>query len=381
MNLVARAKEMITNPASAWTRIDAENPPAATVATTWLLPFALLGALAAFLGFWWFGAGGFGVSIHYGFFGSLKLAIMGLVAMLVTVTAVSALVSALAPRFGGQSSFDRAFALMSYGAAGALIGNLAAVVPLLSILALVGALYSLYLIYKGLPVMMKSPPQRSALYLILIIIGAFLISLVFAWLSGGFGGSMGGGDARITIGTPMGEIRTSQSGIDEASRKIEAAARKLEDATRAPSISDRTPIAAQTLKAWLPSRIAGLERKTFEVNDGNVAGLGGSTAKASYGEGARRIEIEVLDAGGAAGLLNAFAGLHAGEKETESMIERSYQVDKRKVIEKRFKKQPRAELTTILANGVMVKAESRGIDFEALDAAVKALDLGKLEGR
>ena len=382
MNLIPRLKEILLDPATGWARIDTENPPVASVATGWLLPLAALGAAATFLGLWLFGAGGFGVSVRYGFGGSLALALSGLVSMLLMVAISAAIVSALAPVFGGQKGYHRAFALMSFGAAGALVGALAGIVPMLSMLGLLGALYSIWLIYKGLPVMMKSAPGRSVPYLVVVVLASFVVSLVIGALTGGLGaGRIGAGDAQVTISTPAGEIRTTQSGIEDATRKFEEAARRIESTIRAPieTNADRKPIAAQELKAWLPTALAGLERKRFEVNDGNVVGIGGSSANATYGESARSINIEVLDAGSASGFLGAFASLHAGEKETESTVERSRQADKRRIIEKEYKDGSRAELTTFLANGVMVKAEARGMRLSELAEAVVALDLAKLE--
>lgn len=392
MKLVARVREILLDPGAAWARIDGEDPAVASVLTGWLLPLAALSAIASFIGLWLFGAGGFGVSVHYGLVGSLRLALYGLMSLLVMVAISAAIVSALAPIFGGSKSYQRAFALMSYGAAGALVASLAAIVPLLSILGLIGAVYSVWLVYKGLPVMMKSTPGKSVPYLAVIVVASFAVSLLLNLLMGGGGVGPGAGDPTVTISTPAGEIRTTQSGIEGVARKFEDVAKKLESTVRAPieANADRKPIPAQALKDWLPASVAGLARKRFEVNDGNVVGLGGSSASARYeseeketraGGQSRRIDIEVLDAGSASGLLGAFAGLHTGEKETDTMIERSRQVDKRRIVEKEFKDGTRAELTTILANGVMVKAEARGLSLADLAGAVARIDLDRLEAR
>src|SRR5690606_7782572 len=107
-------------------------------------------------------------------------------------------------------------------------------------------------------------------------------------------------------------------------------------------------------------------RESFEVEGGTAAGITGSTARAIYRDGERGLELEVLDAGAAAGILAMISGLQSGERETESAYEKSYQAGKRKFTEKRWKDGKRAELSVVLANGVMVTAKARGMGLPAL---------------
>ena len=122
-----------------------------------------------------------------------------------------------------------------------------------------------------------------------------------------------------------------------------------------------------------------MKRETFEVQGGSAMGVLGSTARATYRDNERSVELEVLDAGGAAGILAMISGLQTGERETETSYEKSYQAGKRKFMEKRWKDGKRAELTVVLSNGVMVSAKARGMGLPALDAAVKGLGLEQLE--
>ena len=108
-------------------------------------------------------------------------------------------------------------------------------------------------------------------------------------------------------------------------------------------------------------------------------GIAGATARATYRDGARVIDLEVLDAGGASGIVAMISGLLSGQRETETTHERSYQLDRRKYTEKRWKDDSQAELSVVLANGVMVSANARGVPLAALTASVTALGLEKLE--
>lgn len=401
MSLIERARQILLDPAAGWARIDQESPPVGTVFKGYLLPLLALGALATFLGQWLFGYSIAGFSIRLGFLGSLQTALLGLVMGAVMSVVLAAIVATLAPTFGGRNDFARAFALIAFGSTGALVGNLAALVPLLSIVGLIGALYSVYLLYKGLAVMMHSPQGRSIPYLVVVVLLSIVASLLVAYLTHALGPGMptGGPGAEVTIRTPGGEVATSTGKLEEMGRKLEEATRRMEQAgkagdgagvaggaadavramTGAAPAGDRAPIPAQSLKAWLPETLSGMKRERFEVNDANAVGISGSTASAVYREGTRRIAIEVLDAGGAAGILSVLAGLHTGERETDALVERSYQIDRRRVTETRYKNGERAEVTQVLGNGVMVKAEAQGLGLDALTAALQVLDVGRLD--
>jgi uncharacterized membrane protein len=67
----------------------------------------------------------------------------------------------------------------------ALIGGLGA------LLQLIAALYGIYLLYLGLPLLMKSPREKATAYTIAVVVCTFLLGIAFGVLSaavGGFGG-------------------------------------------------------------------------------------------------------------------------------------------------------------------------------------------------
>jgi hypothetical protein len=142
----------------------------------------------------------------------------------------------------------------------------------------------------------------------------------------------------------------------------------------------RTPIPSGDLKAMLPDALDGLARGSWEASSGGAMGIAGSTAKASYGEGDRRIDIEITDTGGLAGLA-AMAAMLGGtsERETQDVIEKTYREGKRVVREKASKTGGRSEYQLILENGVIVEAEGRGVELAVVKRAVTGLDLKRLE--
>ncbi|MDD3528729.1 MAG: hypothetical protein PHS77_02530, partial [Gallionellaceae bacterium] len=68
----------------------------------------------------------------------------------------------------------------------------------LGILALLASLYGVYLLYLGLPVLMKAPEGKAVSYTVVVVVCAILVGLVIGAVIGLFAG-MGMGVA----GMPM----------------------------------------------------------------------------------------------------------------------------------------------------------------------------------
>lgn len=409
MNLLARVKGILLNPSTEWPLIDQEAHTVKDLYLSYLLPLAGIAALATLIGtmIWGYNMGP--VSVRYGFGQALGYALLGLIMAMVMTYVLAWIIAALAPTFKGEKNFPKAFTVAAFSMTAALVGGFAAILPALSwLLGLLGGLYSLYLLYKGLPILMKSPPDKALGYTVVVVIAAIVCNVIFTvltasvlpnpWSSVGAGLGSGSGN-EITIKTPAGEVSTTQGKLEEMGRQLEAAARKVEQASQnqdphgvSKAATDavaavtgvvpgggRVALSSEMLKNWLPMTLNGMKRETFEVQGGAAMGIAGTSAKASYRDGERGIDLEVLDAGGAAGILAMLSGLQSGERETDTTREKSYQANKRKYTEKRWKNNERAELGIVLANGVMVNANARGVPFDALSSSVQSLGLEKLE--
>ena len=408
MNLVARVKAILLDPSKEWPVIDEETHTVKDLYLSYLLPLAGIAALATLIGsmVWGYNAGP--VSVRYGFGDALSVAVMGLVMSMVVVYLLAWIIAALAPTFKGEKNFLKAFTVAAFSMTASLVGSFFAILPALAwLIGLIGGLYSLYLLYKGLPVLMKTPTDKALGYTVVVVIAAIVCNVIVGAIVASVlpnplnsaGAGLGGPGAEITIKTPGGEVSTTQGKLEEMGRQLEAAAKKVEQASQnqdpqAVSKAASEAVAAVTgvvpgggsvafssdaLKGWLPQEFDGMKRESFEVQGGTAMGVAGATARATYREGDREVDLEVLDAGGAAGILAMISGLQTGERETETTQEKSYQLDKRKYTEKRWKDDSKAELNIVLANGVMVTANARGVPLSTLVSSIKALGLEKLE--
>jgi Yip1 domain len=176
MNVVARAKAILMTPKQEWAAIDTEPPNVPALLTGYVLPLAAIGAIARFIGFSIFGIAGFRLSMGWG----ISQAITSFVLAVIGVFVVAWVINALAPTFGATQSMPQAIKLSAYSMTAAWVAGIFYILPFLAILVLIGALYSLYLFFVGLPVLMKVPADKVVVYTVVI----FVACVVLFWVIG-----------------------------------------------------------------------------------------------------------------------------------------------------------------------------------------------------
>jgi hypothetical protein len=92
------------------------------------------------------------------------------------VYALAVMVNSLAPGFGGERDFLRAFKVAAYAPTAFWMAGAFYAFPTLSILALAG-LYSLYLLHVGLPRLMGVPVERAVPYTFVIVLAAIVLGV------------------------------------------------------------------------------------------------------------------------------------------------------------------------------------------------------------
>lgn len=400
---IDRVKAMLLSPATEWPKVDAEASEPASVIRDYLVWLAAIPAVAAFIGFSIVGFGAFGVTVRMPFFSGIVQAVLTVILTVVMALVVAKIADLLAPKFGGRSHYPSAFKLIAYGSTAALVAGIVYLIPTLAMLGILGAIYTVYLIYLGVPVLMKVPQDKALVYTALLIVCGFIANLVVGFASAMFMPTMPGMHGTgpdLKISTPKGEVAIDTKKLDEFAKKMEQAAKQVEDASKsgdpaaigkaasaalgamagAAGAGQRAPIGAQQLKSMLPESIAGLPRGQWEASDTTAMGIKGSSAKADYGQGERRIELEILDVGGLSGLMSIAGWMGVtGERETSSERERTYKDGARLVHEREQKSGRRAEYKLVLGNGVVVQLEGDGVDLATLKRVVEGMDLKSLE--
>jgi len=392
---IDRVKAMILSPRTEWPKVDAEPGDTVPLFRDYLVWIAAIPAIATFIGFSIIGFGAFGVTVRMPIVGGLVNAVVSVALTLVMAFVLAKIAEVLAPKFGGRADFPSALKLVVYGSTAALVSGAVYVLPVLAPLAILGGLYSLYVVYLGVPVLMRTPADRALPYTAVLVLCGIGVGLVAGLLSAAITPSMPDrADADIRIRTPQGEVTVDAGKLDGIARRMEEASKSGDPAAVGKAVAEalgavagatggqgqRTPFDAQQLKSALPERLAGLPRTAYEAQSGAAAGMAGSSAKAEYGEGAQRIEVQIVDLGTLSGLMSLAGWMGVtGERETSTEVERTFKEGARMVHESRRKDGSRAGYKLVLGNGVMVQAEGRGVDLDALKRAVQALDLRRLE--
>lgn len=236
-------------------------------------------------------------------------------------------------------------------------------------------LYSLYLLFLGLPRLMKTPEDKALPYTIVTVLAAALLFIVAGALAAPFSGLFSGHAAREEVNGELnvpGVGKVDLGKLDTASKQMESAAKKMEEATRTGSSVAVNPAALQAL---LPEKIGRFTRTEVESSGMSA----GTHASARYTAGDDNLSLEVTDMAA----VGAFAGLGAAlnvqsNRETATGYEKTETVDGRIVSESWDKESRAGKFSTTLANRFMVEASGTVSDISELKEAVNAIGLERL---
>jgi hypothetical protein len=188
--LQERITKLLKDPKAEWPVIAAEQTTTEQLYKSYIGPLAAIPAIAGFIG---------GSIIGYSapFVGTFRTPIVtGFVWMVVTfaLMLVGVYVSAfiidkLAPTFDSTPNQLQALKLTGYAATPSFLGGVLNIIPMLSILAIIPALYGIYLFYLGLPVMMKTPESKVIPYMAVAAIVSILVMFILFAIAGTFIGA------------------------------------------------------------------------------------------------------------------------------------------------------------------------------------------------
>jgi len=218
MDIVNRARSILVNPKPTWAIIEQESTDWQKLYVPYMVVLAAIPAVAGFIGWSIFGFGGFGLSMRIPVITGLGLMVSQYIMTLIMVFVWGWLISMLAGTFGGQANLMNGVKLTVYASTAAMVAGVFTAIPGLSMLTMVGGLYSLYLIYVGLPILMKNPPEKTLPYIAVAAVVGIVCSVLISFLSSAFmpspmarlhGMSGMSGAGNINITTPKGDVQIS----------------------------------------------------------------------------------------------------------------------------------------------------------------------------
>jgi len=402
MNIVERVPAILLRPKETWPRIAAEPATPASIYGGYLVFLAAIPAICGFIGWTLVGGGMMGISYRVSLGAGLVQLVVGYLLSLGLVWVLALIVNALAPTFGGSKDFVAALKVVAYGSTAGFVGGVFSLLPALGWLGLLAAIYSIYLIYTGLPVLMHNPAAKSGAYTAVVVVCSFVAMIVLGAVSALFvehplGGATRtvGGAGSVQIKTPDGATVTiNPQAMADMAKRMEEATKQVEQAQKSGDGASAglgavlgavagsrnvEPVAPDELKAMLPETIGDLKRTALSANAGKAMGFSGSGAQASYAAGDRHVDLAIVDTAGLAGIANLVTGADMTmDKESDGNVEKMYKQGARTVQEKYRKDGSRSEMSVILANGMVVAGDGN-VDIATLKRMVESVDLGRLE--
>ena len=188
--VIQRARSLLVSPRTEWPVIAAEPATVADLYRDYIMIVAAIPAVCEFvkvsvLGYAWHGFRVYRRGIGAG----LATAIVEYAVSLLGVYVLAVIIESLAPNFAGQPNRVQALKLAGYSYTASWVAGFALLLPGLYVLfALAGAIYSIFLLYLGLPSTMKVVPEQAGGYTAVIAIIALVVGWIIALITGSITG-------------------------------------------------------------------------------------------------------------------------------------------------------------------------------------------------
>jgi hypothetical protein len=176
--LASRVRGVLAHPRAEWDRIALEPTSQTTLMTGYACILAAIGPVAQLVGSQVFGIHALWTRYYPSLSGAIAEAVMDYVMALVAVYVLALVVQALAPAFGGEKSRIQALKVTVYSATPGWLAGVFLLIPNLLLLVFLASLYGVYLLYLGLPRVMKAPRPKALTYMAVTVLSACLIYLV-----------------------------------------------------------------------------------------------------------------------------------------------------------------------------------------------------------
>lgn len=174
-----RVTRVLKDPKSEWPVIEAETTTTEQLYRSYIAPLAAIPAIATFIGLCLVGVTlPFVGTYRYGIVSGIANMVVSWVLTLVGVYVAALIINKLAPTFESTPNDMQALKLVAYAYTATWVAGVLMIIPALGVLALLGSLYSIYLFYVGLPVMMKTPAAKVVPYMVVAAIVVILVSIV-----------------------------------------------------------------------------------------------------------------------------------------------------------------------------------------------------------
>lgn len=391
-----RMMGLLLQPRSEWRAIENNQITITDLYRKYAVPLAAIGPIASFAGLSVIGVGmpvvgQYRMPIGIGLLSALVTFVMSLVGVFV----IALIINALAPAFGGRKNGMQALKLTVYASTPAWLGGFFQLLPATAVLAIVASLYALYLLYLGLPVLMKVPPEKALGYAAVVVVCTILVHAAIGAASANVGGVAAAARPAAFTLVPGGVAAvTGQFGtaVDAAATKMEQAQRSGDIDAQAAAGSEMMsalfgdaqfdPVDHAQLMAMIPETLNGFTRIRAESGTDATEGTNIARAEAVFGDKDRyrQITLSITDTAGSRGvaMLAAWTAMEQ-EVETESGYEKIVKVGDRVVHEEYDRSAKQGSYQVLITRRFVIEARGYGIEVDVLRQAVASIGPDRLE--
>ena len=406
--IIERVKAILTTPQTEWPVAAAEPATVSGLYSGYIAILAALPAIASFIKGSLIGSGFLGITVRMPIGFGIGEMLLRYVLTLVLAYVVALIISLLAPSFGGQKDTTQGLKTVAYAWTAYWVASIAVIVPWLGwLIAILGGIYSIYLLYLGLPHTMKCPPDKAAGYtavsvIIAIVLGwiiSIVIGSVFAVAALGGGAMSGmnitssdGSSVSVDSNSALGKLAAMGQQAAQASKDLDAAQKSGDSNAQQAAMGKMMGAVSGTngnvealspdqIKAFLPDSLGNLKRTSISAQRNNAMGMQVSDATAEYSsDGGQHITLEVTDTGGAKGFVAMAAAMAPEEeKQTDHGYEKTSTSNGNIVHEAWDTQSKSGEYSMVLGQRFTVKANGNADSIDQLKQAVATIDLSKLE--
>jgi Yip1 domain len=294
------------------------------------------------------------------------------------VFVVGLIIDALATGFGGEKNQVQAMKAAVYSWTAAWLAGIFIVVPWLGLLLSLLGLYSIYLLYVGLPRTMKAPEQQAVGYTAVVVILGIVVFVIGGAIAGTVAtmGALSGAVANGSVSPITGTVHFGNGGSLDLD-KLRAAGQQAEAQMKAQREGGPDKVVAvdpERLKALLPDSVAGAARTDVSATSAGAAGFGASNAEATYQNGSERITLKVTDLAAAGGFAAMAGAINVQSDETTATGYKKVHTENGMLTTERYDNQSKSgEYSVIVASRFAIEADGDGVGMDALKAAVAAV--------
>src|SRR5689334_21834420 len=166
MSLQTRVTGILTKPAAEWRTIAGESTDVAALLRDYAAAPAAIPAVCQFIGGTLTGVPGFFRTYRTGFISALAGATVAWVMAVVGAWIAAIVIAKLAPTFQSTGSTVQALKLVVYSMTPVWVLGVLYLIPPLGVLVILGVIYSMYMFYLCIPVLVHTPPTQVIPYMV-----------------------------------------------------------------------------------------------------------------------------------------------------------------------------------------------------------------------